>query len=104
MSKSDRAFRALARAQPDVVVGLLRAVVPSLIPPGAALAPDDVAPTHLDGLPPELDADWATLWRRTISSTWSAGGRAIDRRLHRCRDLPPLVRPGHLRGERHRRA
>ena len=25
-----------------------------------ALVPDDVAPTHLDGLPPELDADFAT--------------------------------------------
>ncbi|MFT3773095.1 MAG: hypothetical protein QM820_47550 [Minicystis sp.] len=59
MPKSDRAFRALARAQPDVIVGLLRVVTPDLIPPGAAPVPDDVAPTQLDGLPPELDADWA---------------------------------------------
>ena len=59
MSKSDRAFRALARAQPDVVVGLLRAVAPGLIPAGVAPSPDDVAPTQVDGLPPELDADWA---------------------------------------------
>jgi hypothetical protein len=59
MPKSDRAFRALARAQPDIVVGLLRAVVPNLLPSGAAPVPDDVAPTHLDALPPELDADWA---------------------------------------------
>ncbi len=60
MPKSDRAFRALARAQPDVIAGLLAAVAPGLLPPGAALVPDDVAPTHLDGLPPELDADFAT--------------------------------------------
>jgi len=60
MPKSDRAFRALARAQPDVIAGLLAAVAPGLLPAGAALVPDDVAPTQLDGLPPELDADFAT--------------------------------------------
>ena len=60
MPRSDRAFRALARAQPDVVVGLLRAVVPNLLPPGAVLVPEDVAPTHLDALPPEIEADWAS--------------------------------------------
>ncbi len=60
MPKSDRAFRALARAQPNVIAGLLAAVAPGLVPPGAALVPDDLAPTHLDGLPPELDADFAT--------------------------------------------
>src|SRR5262245_31012422 len=60
MPKSDRAFRALARSQPDVVIGLLRAVAPDIIPPGAVVVPDDVAPTHLDGVPPELDADWAS--------------------------------------------
>jgi hypothetical protein len=59
MPQSDRAFRALARAQPDVIAGLLAAVAPGLLPAGAALAPDDVSPTHLDGLPPELDADFA---------------------------------------------
>jgi hypothetical protein len=59
MPTSDRAFRALARAQPDVVVGLLRAVTPALLLPHAVPVPDDVAPTHLDGLPPELDADFA---------------------------------------------
>jgi len=60
MPMSDRAFRALARAQPEVIAGLLAAVAPGVVPPGAALVPDDVAPTHLDGLPPELDADFAT--------------------------------------------
>jgi hypothetical protein len=59
MPKSDRAFRALARAQPEVVATLLAAVVPGAVPKGAVLSPDDVAPTHLDGLPPELDADFA---------------------------------------------
>jgi hypothetical protein len=59
MPKSDRAFRALARAQPDVIAGLLAAVAPGLLPAGAVLVPDDVAPTQLDGLPPELDADFA---------------------------------------------
>jgi hypothetical protein len=59
MPKSDRAFRALARAQPDVIAALLTAVAPGLLPPGAVLVPDDVAPTHLDGLPPEMDADFA---------------------------------------------
>jgi hypothetical protein len=59
MPTSDRAFRALARAQPDVVVGLLRAITPTLLPPHAVPVPDDVAPTHLDGLPPEIGADFA---------------------------------------------
>jgi hypothetical protein len=59
MPTSDRAFRALARAQPDVVVGLLHAITPNLLPPHAVPVPDDVAPTHLDGLPPEIDADFA---------------------------------------------
>jgi len=60
MPKSDRAFRALARTQPEIIAGLLAAVAPGLLPKGAALVPDDVAPTYLDGLPPELDADFAT--------------------------------------------
>lgn len=59
MPRSDRAFRALARAQPDVITGLLAALAPGLLPPGAAPLPDDVAPTQIDALPPELDADFA---------------------------------------------
>ncbi len=59
MPKSDRAFRALSRAQPDVIASMLRVLTPRLMPPNVQLVPDDVAPTHLDGLPPELDADWA---------------------------------------------
>lgn len=60
MPRSDRAFRALARAQPDVIAGLLTAVVPGFLPDGAAPVPDDVTPTQIDALPPELDADFAT--------------------------------------------
>src|SRR5262249_2880607 len=59
MPKSDRAFRALARTQPDVVAKLLSAVAPGVLPPGAVLKPDDIAPTHLDAVLPELDADFA---------------------------------------------
>lgn len=59
MPKSDRAFRALARSQPDVIAGLLAAVAPGIVPKGAVLEPDDVAPTHIDALPPEMDADFA---------------------------------------------
>ncbi|MCC6556005.1 MAG: hypothetical protein IT372_23840 [Polyangiaceae bacterium] len=43
-----------------MIAGLLAVVAPGVVPLGAALTPDDVAPTHLDGLPPELDADFAT--------------------------------------------
>ncbi len=60
MPKSDRAFRALARAQPDTVAGLIAAVAPDLLPAGAVLTTEDVAPTNIDGLPPEMDADFAT--------------------------------------------
>jgi hypothetical protein len=59
MAQTDRAFRSLARAQPEVVATMLRALLPSLLPAGAALVPDDVAPTQIDALPPGMDADWA---------------------------------------------
>ena len=59
MPKSDRAFRALARSEPDILAGLLAVVAPGVLPRGVVLAPDDVAPTQIDGLPPELDADFA---------------------------------------------
>lgn len=59
MPKSDRAFRALSRTEPEVVVEMLRILAPTLVPAGTTLVPDDVVPTQLDGLPPELDADWA---------------------------------------------
>jgi hypothetical protein len=59
MPLSDRAFRALARAEPGVVVALLRVVAPDVMPPGATADVDDVMPTQLDALPPPLDLDWA---------------------------------------------
>lgn len=59
MPRSDRAFRALARSEPDIMAGLVAAVAPGLLSRSAVLSPDDVAPTHIDGLPPELDADFA---------------------------------------------
>ena len=59
MPSSDRAFRALARAQPDVIAGLLAALAPGLLPEGAIPLPDDVVPTQIDALPAELDADFA---------------------------------------------
>jgi hypothetical protein len=59
MPRSDRAFRALARAQPDVVVGLISALAPDLLPEGAAPVPEDVTPTRIDALPPEMEADFA---------------------------------------------
>ena len=57
MAKSDRAFRALARSQPDVVAEMLRVLVPHSLPPGAAFTLDDLAPTQVDALPPAMDAD-----------------------------------------------
>jgi hypothetical protein len=58
VAKTDRAFRALSRQEPEIIAALLRAVKPGLISPRTTLVPDDVAPTHVDALPPELDADW----------------------------------------------
>ncbi len=49
----------MARSQPDVIASLLTAVAPGIVPIGAVLEPDDVAPTHIDALPPEMDADFA---------------------------------------------
>jgi hypothetical protein len=58
MAKTDRAFRALCRQEPDIVAALLRVVKPGLLSGAAVIVPDDVAPTQVDALPPELDADW----------------------------------------------
>ena len=59
MPKSDRAFRTLARNEPEVVAAMLEVLVPEIVPTAVQLIPDDVAPTHIDALPPEIDADWA---------------------------------------------
>jgi hypothetical protein len=57
MAKSDRAFRALARSQPNVVAELLRVLAPHSLPPGAAFTLDDLAPTQVDALPYAMDSD-----------------------------------------------
>ena len=58
MTATDRAFRALARAEPDVVVGLLGALALRDFPADAAVVPEDVDDSRLDPLPPPIDADW----------------------------------------------
>jgi len=57
MASSDRAFRALAQAEPDTVARLLRVVAPGLLPPNVSLEAADVDDSHAHGLPPALDAD-----------------------------------------------
>ncbi len=57
MAKSDRAFRALARSQPDIVAELLRLLTPHALPPGVEFTLDDLAPTQVDALPYAMDAD-----------------------------------------------
>lgn len=57
MAKSDRAFRALSRSQPDVVAEMLRVLVPGSLPPGVEFTLDDMAPTQIDALPQAMDAD-----------------------------------------------
>ncbi len=58
MAISDRAFRALARAEPNVIAALLRVVAPMSVAPSTVLTPDDVAASQLDPLPPPLDVNW----------------------------------------------
>jgi hypothetical protein len=58
MAGSDRAFRALAHAEPNVVVETLRVLCPALVARDAAVTPDDLEPTRLDALAPTREADW----------------------------------------------
>jgi len=39
--------------------------------------PDDVAPTHLDGLPPEIDADFAASALRDRGASWPERHMAV---------------------------
>ena len=57
MSKTDRAFRTLAKSQPENIAELLRILTPHRLPTGASFTPDDLAPTQVDALPQALDAD-----------------------------------------------
>jgi hypothetical protein len=58
MAGSDRAFRALAHDEPEVVVETLRVLCPSLVAPNASVTPEDLEPTRLDAIAPAREADW----------------------------------------------
>jgi hypothetical protein len=58
MTATDRTFRAMARAQPDVLAAFLRLLSPDVVPDAAALTPLDVLTTGVDAPPPPADADW----------------------------------------------
>jgi hypothetical protein len=57
MPSSDRAFRALAQTEPGVIVALLDALAPHLLPAGEVVHPEEVDDPRL-ALPPTMDADW----------------------------------------------
>jgi hypothetical protein len=57
MAGSDRAFRALANNEPQVVVEALRVLLPTFLPPALAVDRAEPAPTRLDALAPPRDAD-----------------------------------------------
>ena len=58
MPASDRLFRALARDEPEVVVRLLRRLVPRVVPAGAVITPVDVLDPNLDLLFTRMEVDW----------------------------------------------
>jgi hypothetical protein len=58
MPPSDRAFRALARAEPHVVLALLAALDPLGSSDVDVVTPDDVDDSRLDAPPPPTDADF----------------------------------------------
>lgn len=59
MAMSDRAFRALATREPEVVIATLRAVIPTVLRTRTvAVTPDDLRPTRLDAIAPPRDIDW----------------------------------------------
>ncbi|HEU4534070.1 MAG TPA: hypothetical protein VFS00_08130, partial [Polyangiaceae bacterium] len=57
MAGSDRAFRALANNEPQVIIDALRLLVPEFLPPALAVGRAELAPTRLDALAPPRDAD-----------------------------------------------
>lgn len=52
MPTSNRAFRALAREQPETIVRLLGVVAPAVVPGGAPITPEAVDDPNLDPPPP----------------------------------------------------
>jgi hypothetical protein len=68
MTATDRTFRAMARAEPDTLLALLRVIAPQHVPLDATVAPFDVLTSWTD-LPPPTDADWVAKiarWRRIV--------------------------------------
>jgi hypothetical protein len=63
---SDRAFRALARAEPEVVAALLAAVLPGLVPARRRLTPEHVDDPHLEAGQALVDADWIARFGRCL--------------------------------------
>lgn len=52
----DQAFRALARVDPPVLLALVHAIAPQVLPADATLTADAVDDPHLDAPPPPLEA------------------------------------------------
>jgi hypothetical protein len=57
MTATDRTFRAMARAEPETLLGLLRVIALEQVPKGGAITPVDVLASWVDLAPP-TDADW----------------------------------------------
>src|SRR5262245_56882235 len=57
MAKSDRAFRGLARSEPNTILSLTRVIATALVPPNADVTPEMVDDPHVQA-PPIADADW----------------------------------------------
>jgi hypothetical protein len=91
---SDRAFRALVRDRPDVLVALLDAVVRPRLALTGVVTPEDVDDTHLD-LPATLDADSVARCGDTVLHTEFQGyrDRTFDDRVFRYHLLLTLRYP-----------
>jgi hypothetical protein len=64
---SDRAFRALARAEPEVIAALLSIALPRLVPRGARVTPEEVDDPNLEAADQLVEADWiARMGRRSL--------------------------------------
>jgi hypothetical protein len=59
MAMTDRAFRALAQAEPEVIVATLGVVARHLVDNARVARIEDVGATRLDALSPPRDLDWA---------------------------------------------
>jgi hypothetical protein len=85
MAMSDRAFRALAHAEPEVLLATLRVLVPRVVGEVPPTRPEDMGATRQDALPPPEDADSAMfLGEEEILHTEGQGyrdGGFLDRQL-----------------------